>query len=239
MKKCIALLILTLLSAGAAKAADGEGSARRDMALLDSTIIVGTEECHNLSLDFTNIDTQTVIAVYAKLSGVELITDSHAKVVHTPISIQVYGLTQSQQISLMERGLREQAGIVIRWIGDHRAAVTFDSLLPRTIGEEVSKQFVGTWTHSQVNFAMDVKPDGSFVERWLRAVKGCSTNLVMDAGQWHLLNSAFVLTTTNVLGYDLRSNTWQSIVYTIDQVDTHRLIFHTDWETNLVTLTRL
>ena len=130
MKTYIALLILTLFCAGAAGAADGGDPARRDMALLDSTIIIGTEECHNLSLDFTNLDAQTVIAAYAKLSGLKLITDSHSSVVRTPISMQVYGLTQSQQISLIERGLKEQAGIVIRRLGDNRAAVTCDSVLP-------------------------------------------------------------------------------------------------------------
>jgi hypothetical protein len=117
------------------------------------------------------------------------------------------------------------------------------SLLPvvslgPVIGSEVSNQFVGTWTHSEVNFAMDVKPDGSFVERWMRPAKGCTTNLVMDSGQWQLLSNAFVLTRTNSLGTDLQSMTRESIVYKIDQIDSHRLIFHTDWDTNLVTLTR-
>jgi hypothetical protein len=130
MEKIIALLILTLLYAGVAQAADDSSLTRRDLALLDSTTVIGTEECHNLSLDFTNIDAQTVIAGYAKLSGLELIADSHTKVVRTPISVQAYELPQSQQISLVERALKEQAGIVITRLDDKRAAVTYDSVLP-------------------------------------------------------------------------------------------------------------
>jgi hypothetical protein len=130
MKKFIALLILTLFYAGIAQAADDSSLTRRDLALLDSTMVVGTEECHHLSLDFTNIDAQTIIAGYAKFSGVELITDSHAKVIRTPISVQAYELTQSQQISLVERALKEQAGIVITRLDDKRAAVTYDRALP-------------------------------------------------------------------------------------------------------------
>jgi hypothetical protein len=130
MKTFIALLILTLLQAGAAQAADDSGLPRRDLALLDSKMVVGTEECHHLTLDFTNIDAQTIIALYAKLSGLELITDPHAKVIRTPISVQAYDLTESQQISLVERGLKEQAGITITRLDDKRAAVTYDSALP-------------------------------------------------------------------------------------------------------------
>ena len=100
------------------------------MALLDSNVIVGTEECHHLSVDFTNIDAQTIIAVYAKLSGLKPITDLRTKAIHTPISVQAYEFTQSQQICLVEAGLKEQAGIVITRLDDKRAAVTYDSALP-------------------------------------------------------------------------------------------------------------
>lgn len=127
MEKFIALLVLTLLYAGVAQAADDCGPARRDLALLDYKMVVGNEECHHLSVDFTNIDAQTIIALYAKLSGLELITDSHAKAIRAPISVQAYELTQSQQISLVVRGLREQAGIVITRLDEKRAAVTYDS----------------------------------------------------------------------------------------------------------------
>jgi hypothetical protein len=110
----------------------------RDTTLLDYKMVAGTQytivagrvEWHNLSLDFTNIDAQTVIALYARLSGLEPVVDSHAKAIHTPISVQAYELTQGQQISLVERGLKEQAGIVITRLDDKRAAVTYDSALP-------------------------------------------------------------------------------------------------------------
>ena len=130
MIKFIALLVFTLLYAGAAQAADDCGLLHRDMALLDSNKVVGTEECPHLSLEFTNIDAQTIIAVYAKLSGFELITDSRAKGIHTLISVQAYEITQGQQICLVEKGLKEQAGIVITHLDEKRAAVTYDSALP-------------------------------------------------------------------------------------------------------------
>jgi len=101
----------------------------RDTTLLDYKM-VNDEECHHLSLDFTNIDAQTIIAAYAKLSGLELVVDSHAKMIHTPIAVQAYELTQSQQISLIVTALKEQAGIIITSRNDSRAAVTYDSVLP-------------------------------------------------------------------------------------------------------------
>jgi hypothetical protein len=130
MKIFFTLLMLALLYAGAAQAADVSSLARGDLALLDSKMVVGEEECHHLSLEFTNIDAQTIIALYAKLSRLELITDSHAKVIRTPISVQAYEITQSQQISLVGGSLKEQAGIVITRLDEKRASVTYDSALP-------------------------------------------------------------------------------------------------------------
>jgi hypothetical protein len=102
----------------------------KDYALLDYKMIVGTEECHHLSVDFTNADSQTVMALYAKLSGLELTVDSQARDVRTSISVQAYEITQAEMIGLVEKGLKEQAGIVITRLDEKRASVTYDSSLP-------------------------------------------------------------------------------------------------------------
>jgi hypothetical protein len=117
----IVSLLIVVVATCLCPIAEGQISGRQpDTTLLDYKM-VNVEECHHLSLQFTNIDAQTVIALYAKLSGLELVVDSHAKAIHTPLSVQAYELTQGQQISLVERDLKEQAGIVITRFDDKRA----------------------------------------------------------------------------------------------------------------------
>jgi hypothetical protein len=100
----------------------GIPSCHKDYALIDN---VPVEECHHCSLGFTNIDSQDVIGLYAKLSGLELVSDSRSRAVHDQISIQGSELTQKQMINMVEIGLRQQAGIIITRLDAKRASVTY------------------------------------------------------------------------------------------------------------------
>jgi hypothetical protein len=124
---CLIIAVAYICPCVEAQLLDQSSFPHKDYALLDYKMVVGMEESHHLSVDFTNVDSQTVIALYAKLSGLDLNTDSYARDIHKLISVQAYEITQTQMIKLVETGLKEQAGIVITRIDDKRALVTHDN----------------------------------------------------------------------------------------------------------------
>jgi hypothetical protein len=107
----LALLLLPLCLLGA------DGSAARNHHF-DSSV-------HN--------DVQMTLQLYKVMFGVELLIDSRAAQVKTPIVWPVKvseGFTEDEARKLMEKTLLEQSGIVITHLDDKRVSVTYNDALP-------------------------------------------------------------------------------------------------------------
>jgi len=100
-------------------------------ALLLSLCWLSADEA-KAKIDFNGTDQQQVLQVYAKLSGLELITDSHVRHLKSNIVLHNSGLSNSEMMASVEKALIEQAGIVITHLDDKRASVTHNDALPIT-----------------------------------------------------------------------------------------------------------
>ena len=83
--------------------------------------------------DSQKIDVQGVLQIYKPLSGFELVIDSHAAKVVTPITYGVpntKSFSRDEAIKLMEKTLLEEAGIVFTHLDDKRVSVTYNDALP-------------------------------------------------------------------------------------------------------------
>ena len=83
-------------------------------------------------IDFNGVSPDQALDVYARLSGLQLITDSHLKSVHTPIFLHNSKLSSSEMMISIEKALIEQAGIVITRLDDNRVSVIYNDALPIT-----------------------------------------------------------------------------------------------------------
>ena len=78
-------------------------------------------------------DVQMTLQLYKVMFGVELLIDSRAAQVKTPIVWPVKvseGFTEDEARKLMEKTLLEQSGIVITHLDDKRVSVTYNDALP-------------------------------------------------------------------------------------------------------------
>jgi len=82
------------------------------IALLVSVYSLSAEE-NKAKIDFNGVAPEQALSVYAKLSGLELITDSHVKSLRSKIMLQNSGLSKSEMMTSLEKALIEQAGVVI------------------------------------------------------------------------------------------------------------------------------
>ena len=83
---------------------------------------------------FNNVPPSEILTIYAKLTGLELVTDSRAKAYHYSVSYRSIGPVKSKAevVQDLEKALREQAGIVITKLDDKQVSVTFNDALPIT-----------------------------------------------------------------------------------------------------------
>jgi hypothetical protein len=83
--------------------------------------------------DSQKIDVQGILQIYKAMSELELVIDSRAAQIHTPI-VSHAKLTDSfttvEALKLMEKNLLEEAGIVIIHLDDKRVSVTYNDALP-------------------------------------------------------------------------------------------------------------
>lgn len=83
------------------------------------------------TLNFRNATIPTVLDVYGLLVDKELITDSRAGKVATPITLKnERPLSREQAVMLIEDALFEQAAILITPLGTNKASVTYNDALP-------------------------------------------------------------------------------------------------------------
>ena len=78
-------------------------------------------------------DVQMTLQLYKAMFGLELLIDSRAAQVKTPIIWQVKvtdGFTGDEARKFMEKTLLEQSGIVITRLDDKRVSVTYNDALP-------------------------------------------------------------------------------------------------------------
>lgn len=81
-------------------------------------------------IDFKGVPAPFVLAMYKKMCGLELVIDSRAKQLQSPITLHVDSpITKSDLMKLVEKTLIEQAGIVITKLDDKRISVTFNDAL--------------------------------------------------------------------------------------------------------------
>ena len=76
---------------------------------------------------------QGILQIYKPMSGLELVIDSRAAQVHTPILShvkQTESFTRAEALKLMEKNLLEEAGVVITHLDDKRVSVTYNDALP-------------------------------------------------------------------------------------------------------------
>jgi type II secretory pathway component GspD/PulD (secretin) len=87
------------------------------------------DDATNITLDWKNVDVSQALSIYQKMSGLELVIDSPARV-GTPITIQTsVSMSKAETMKLVEKSLVTQAGIVITRLDDKRASVTFNDAL--------------------------------------------------------------------------------------------------------------
>jgi hypothetical protein len=85
-----------------------------------------------LNLNGTSVNQS--LTLYALYTGKKLVTSSHALNLTTTIILQPdVELKESQAIALLEKALREQAGVVMTRLDDQRISVTYNDALPITV----------------------------------------------------------------------------------------------------------
>ena len=84
-------------------------------------------------MNFENVSASEVLTIYKKMSGLELVVDSRAKHVTSPVTFKTTTpLTKAEALKLIQTTLLKQAGIVITLLDDKQASVTFNDALPIT-----------------------------------------------------------------------------------------------------------
>lgn len=84
-------------------------------------------------MDYEGAPPSLVLSTYEKLSGLELIIDSHVKTVSSLIKLRIEGSRSKEELlKLLREALLNQAGIVITRLDDKRESVTFNDALPVT-----------------------------------------------------------------------------------------------------------
>jgi hypothetical protein len=83
--------------------------------------------------DSQKIDVQGVIVIYKAISSSELLIDSRAAKVVTPIKWEVEvgkSFSKVEALKLVEKTLLEKAGIVLTRLNEKRVSVTYNDALP-------------------------------------------------------------------------------------------------------------
>lgn|GEM_PF-1147137 len=112
---------------------------RKNIVLILAAILVSfyslSAEENKAKIDFAGVAPQQALAVYANLSGLELITDSHVQVLRSKIVLHNSRLSKNEMMASLEKALIEQAGVVITHLDVKRASVTYNDALPLTIAK--------------------------------------------------------------------------------------------------------
>lgn len=83
--------------------------------------------------DSQKIDVQGVLVIYKAISSSELLIDSRAAKVVTPIKYEVEvgkSFSKEEALKLMEKTLLEKAGIVLTRLHEKSVSVTYNDALP-------------------------------------------------------------------------------------------------------------
>jgi type II secretory pathway component GspD/PulD (secretin) len=92
-------------------------------------------------LNIKDFDVQHVLPFYKDISGLELVIDSRVKTVRSSVTLQISEpLPKAQAVTLLEKALLEQAGVVITRLEGERASVTYNDALPLVAAKKQSKQ---------------------------------------------------------------------------------------------------
>jgi type II secretory pathway component GspD/PulD (secretin) len=85
------------------------------------------------TMNLENVPASEVLTIYKQMSGLELVVDSRAKHVTSPVTFKTTTpLKKEDALKLIQSALLKQAGIVITPLDDKRASVTFNDALPIT-----------------------------------------------------------------------------------------------------------
>jgi type II secretory pathway component GspD/PulD (secretin) len=84
-------------------------------------------------INFKNVPVAQILPIYKSLSGLELVVDSRAKRVSSPVTVAATSpLSKAEAERLIEKALLDQAAIVITRLDDKRASVTYNDALTTT-----------------------------------------------------------------------------------------------------------
>ena len=84
-------------------------------------------------MNLENVPASEVLTIYKQMSGLELVVDSRAKRVTSPVTFKTTTpLKKEEAMKLIQSSLLKQAGIVITPLDDKQASVTFNDALPIT-----------------------------------------------------------------------------------------------------------
>ena len=84
-------------------------------------------------MNLENVPASEVLTIYKQMSGLELVVDSRAKRVTSPVTFKTTTpLKKEEAMKLIQSSLLKQAGIVITPLDDKHASVTFNDALPIT-----------------------------------------------------------------------------------------------------------
>jgi hypothetical protein len=101
--------------------------------LLASFCLLSAEEPKG-TMNFISVPSEKVLSFYHQLSGLGLITDSHVKLAHNPVTLRsstpLSKTEMMEPMELIENGLIDQSGIVITRLDDEKASVTYNDALP-------------------------------------------------------------------------------------------------------------
>ena len=76
------------------------------------------------SFNFIGVDSQQVLEIYGEMAGLQLKTDSHP---FSSITLATSKpVTKGEAIKLLEKTLKEQAGLVVKHLNDKQASVNYD-----------------------------------------------------------------------------------------------------------------
>ena len=83
-----------------------------------------------MGFEFKTIEIAEVLRIYSSVSGQQLVMASNVTTAPYKITLQSGGLITYDEVArLLQRGLLEQAGIVITRLDDKRASVTYNDRL--------------------------------------------------------------------------------------------------------------
>lgn len=104
-------------------------------------------EIAGCSFNFIGADSQQVLEIYGNIAGLQLKTGSYPSASITMATSKP--VTKGEAIKLLEKTLKEQAGLVVKRLNDKQASVTYDpSVRIAPIQQQTRRRLVNVITRA-------------------------------------------------------------------------------------------